>query len=258
MIRITNISKSFDSEPVLSNISFNLEEGKTLSVLGKSGCGKTTLLKIIAGIHENYSGSIEIDGSSIDHLKPKDRGAVYLYQEPLLFPHLNVEQNIAFGLQIRKENPELIKEKTTGMIRQLHLEGQEHKMPGQLSGGQKQRVAFGRAFIIHPRVLLLDEPFGSLDTDTRKNMQELFVEISNAEKITTVFVTHDVKEALLTGNRFALMQDGDLKVFKSRKEFIEDARSGVKNELQFWNNLLFFFTFILSLKSLSVNVVFTV
>lgn len=237
MIEIKNLSVSFDDEPVLREINFSLEENKTLSVLGKSGCGKTTLLKSIAGLQNNYSGSVEINGEPVNQLKPQDRGVVYLYQEPLLFPHLNVEQNIGFGLKIRKTEPSVIHQKTEKMIQQLHLEGQEKKMPDQLSGGQKQRVAFGRAFIIHPKVLLLDEPFGSLDADTRKEMQNLFIEISNSEKITTIFVTHDLKEALLTGDLFGMMHIGKLNIFENRDAFINNADTGVKEELEFWTNL---------------------
>ncbi len=237
MIEIKNLSVSFGDETVLRKINFSLRENKTLSVLGKSGCGKTTLLKTIAGIHHNYSGSVEINGEPVDQLKPQDRGVVYLYQEPLLFPHLNVVQNIGFGLKIRNTDPLVIRRKVDKMIQQLHLEGQEKKMPDQLSGGQKQRVAFGRAFIIHPKVLLLDEPFGSLDSDTRKEMQNLFIEISNTEKITTIFVTHDLKEALLTGDYFGMMHHGKLNIFENRDAFINNADTGVKEELEFWTNL---------------------
>ena len=237
MIEIKNLSVSFGDEVVLRKINFSLRENKTLSVLGKSGCGKTTLLKSIAGIENNYSGSVEINGKPVDQLKPQDRGAVYLYQEPLLFPHLNVVQNIGFGLKIRNKDPLVIRRKVDKMIQQLHLEGQEKKMPDQLSGGQKQRVAFGRAFIIHPKVLLLDEPFGSLDSDTRKEMQNLFIEISNTEKITTIFVTHDLKEALLTGDYFGMMHHGKLNIFENRDAFINNADTGVKEELEFWTNL---------------------
>jgi len=237
LIQVNDLSISFGDEPVLREINFSLEENKTLSVLGKSGCGKTTLLKSIAGIQTKYSGAVEIDGEQVDHLRPQERGVVYLYQEPLLFPHLNVEQNIGFGLKIRKTDPAVIRQKIDKMIQQLHLEGQEKKMPDQLSGGQKQRVAFGRAFIIHPKVLLLDEPFGSLDSDTRKEMQNLFIEISNTEKITTIFVTHDLKEALLTGDFFGMMHNGKLNIFENRDAFINNADTGVKEELKFWTNL---------------------
>lgn len=238
MIEAKNITKSFDDEKVLRDVSFTFEENKTLSILGKSGSGKTTLLKIIAGLVNDYSGQIKVNGQQIDHLKPKDRGVVYLYQEPLLFPHLTVEENIGFGLKLRDGKQEEIKEKTLQMVNLLQLKGQEKKYPEQLSGGQKQRVAFGRAFIIHPNVLLLDEPFGSLDSETRREMQKLFVEISRAEKITTLFVTHDLKEALITGDRFGMMQNGALNLFESRESFINDSGSGVQNELKFWNELI--------------------
>ncbi|MFU8859450.1 MAG: ABC transporter ATP-binding protein [Cyclonatronaceae bacterium] len=238
VIEVKNISKSFGSESVLTDVSFSLEENHTLSVLGKSGSGKTTLLKIIAGLVENYSGTILVNGSPIDHLKPKERGVVYLYQEPLLFPHLTVEENIAFGLSIRNESADIIQKKTSGMVEQLQLGGQEGKYPHQLSGGQKQRVAFGRAFIIHPTILLLDEPFASLDPGIRSEMQQLFRSIATEQKITTLFVTHDLKEALITGDRFGMMQNGELNLFSDREAFINDAGTGVQDELKFWTELI--------------------
>ena len=139
------------------------------------------------------------------HLKPKDRGTVYLYQEPLLFPHMTVAENISFGLKFQGHDSETVEEETSRMIDQLKLSDQEAKYPHQLSGGQKQRVAFGRAFIIHPKILLLDEPFASLDPGTRQEMQVLFKEIAEKENITSLFVTHDLKEALMTGDRFGIM-----------------------------------------------------
>jgi ABC-type sulfate/molybdate transport systems ATPase subunit len=123
------------------------------------------------------------------------------------------------------------------MIQQLRLTGQETKYPHQLSGGQKQRVAFGRAFIIHPKILLLDEPFASLDPGTRKEIQLLFKEIAEKEKITSLFVTHDLKEALMTGDRFGMMVHGRLTVYENRDDFIEDSKTGIKQEIEFWKNL---------------------
>ena len=238
MIELKGITKSYDDEPVLNDISFSLPENSTLSILGKSGSGKTTLLKIVAGLTGDYSGSIWINGKPMDDVKTKERGIVYLYQEPLLFPHLSVFENICFGLRIRKEVDSVIREKTNAMIKQLGLEGHESKYPGQLSGGQKQRVAFGRAFIIHPRVLLLDEPFGSLDSETRSEMQKLFTDISKTEKITTLFVTHDLKEALVTGDYFGMIVDGRLKIYNNKQAFIDDAETGVKQELTFWKKYI--------------------
>jgi ABC-type sugar transport system ATPase subunit len=234
MIEVKNLSKSFGEEKVLKDLSFSHQEHQTLSILGESGSGKSTLLKIIAGLLDEFSGDILVDDRSIAKLKPQDRGAVYLYQEPLLFPHLNVEQNIAFGLRIKDEDTERVAAETT---QQLKLTGQEKKYPNQLSGGQKQRVAFGRAFIIHPKILLLDEPFASLDPGTRQEMQILFKEIAEQEKITSLFVTHDLKEALLTGDRFGMMENGNLRVYDTRESFIDDSGTGVKQEIEFWKNL---------------------
>ncbi|MDX1591816.1 MAG: ABC transporter ATP-binding protein [Balneolaceae bacterium] len=238
MIELKGITKSYGDEPVLKEISFTLPANSTLSILGKSGSGKTTLLKIVAGLTGDYTGSTLINGKPVDDVKPKERGIVYLYQEPLLFPHLSVFENICFGLRIRKEIDSVIREKTNVMIKQLGLEGHESKYPGQLSGGQKQRVAFGRAFIIHPRVLLLDEPFGSLDSETRREMQKLFTDISKTEKITTLFVTHDLKEALVTGDHFGMIVDGRLRIYNDKQAFIDDAETGVKQELTFWKKYI--------------------
>lgn len=237
MIEVKNLSKNFGDEEVLKGLNFTHQEHQTLSILGESGSGKSTLLKIMAGLLDDYEGDILVNGNSITHLKPKDRGAVYLYQEALLFPHLNVKENIAFGLNIKDKDRAYVREETARMIKQLKLNGQEKKYPHQLSGGQKQRVAFGRAFIIHPKILLLDEPFASLDPGTRQEMQILFKEIAKTDKITSLFVTHDLKESLTTGDRFGLMIDGKLKIYESREEFIEDSGTGVKEEIEFWKNL---------------------
>lgn len=237
MIEVKNVSKSYGGEHVLQDVQLKHPRHQTLSILGESGSGKSTLLKIIAGLVSGYDGQILLDGIAVDHLKPRDRGAVYLYQEPLLFPHLTVEDNIAFGLEIKGESLDTIERETERMIGQLKLNGQSQKYPHQLSGGQKQRVAFGRAFIIHPKILLLDEPFASLDPGTRQEMQVLFKEIAEKEKITSLFVTHDLKEALMTGDRFGMMINGKLKVYENREEFIADSGTGVKEEIEFWKNL---------------------
>ena len=238
MIEAHSISKSYGSEQVLRDVSFTLTENETLSILGKSGSGKTTLLKIIAGLTQEYTGTIQLNGQAIDNLKPSERGMVYLYQEPLLFPHLTVSENIGFGLKIQGQDETTVRKKTEEMIERLQLKGQDSKYPHQLSGGQKQRVAFGRAFIIHPRVLLLDEPFGSLDSETRRDMQNLFSEISKAEQMTTLFVTHDLKEALITGDRFGMIVNGSLKIFDDREAFIRDSGTGILEELTFWKEFM--------------------
>jgi ABC-type sugar transport system ATPase subunit len=233
-LSVKNIVKTYKNEAVVQQLSLELEKGKTLSVLGKSGCGKSTLLKIVAGLLDFDSGEIELDGNSINELEPAERGIVYLYQEPLLFPHLNVFENIAFGLRLRSLDKQEIEQRTIQMIGKLGLVDHSDKMPEQLSGGQRQRVAFGRAIIINPAVLLLDEPFGNLDTEIRAQMQQFFMQLSEQFSITTLFVTHDLKEALLVGDSMGLMEHGQLTCYQSKEAFVADVRTGATNEISFW------------------------
>ncbi|WP_236974674.1 ABC transporter ATP-binding protein [Membranihabitans maritimus] len=236
-LEIKNISKSYKKEKVVKNLNFSLDANLTLSVLGKSGCGKTTMLKIIAGLESSEEGEIFLDAKNITREKAEKRNTIYLYQEDLLFPHLNVFENIAFALHIRKLPEKVIITKVKTMLDNLELSGQDHKMPNELSGGQRQRVSFGRAIISNPSLLLLDEPFGSLDSLTRNKMQKLFKNLSRKYNITSIFVTHDLKEALLMGDQIGLMKEGNLKVYDSKEEFINDPGTGVQNEILFWDKL---------------------
>lgn len=237
-LEVQNISKRFNQEAVVTNLSLSLQKHKTLSILGKSGCGKTTMLKMLAGLVLPDSGSLTLDGQSVADKKPHERNIVYLYQEDLLFPHLNVFENVAFGLRLRKIPEKEVQQKVIEMIASLELEAQMDKMPHQLSGGQRQRVSFGRALITNPALLLLDEPFGSLDSGTRQRMQQFFKKIASQYSITSLFVTHDLKEAILMGDEIAFMQAGKLKVYKSKEDFINDSETGVKEEIGFWNALV--------------------
>lgn len=237
-LEVKNITKSFHREKVVTDLNFSLNTHQTLSILGRSGCGKTTMLKIIAGLVPADSGEIILKGENIDQKSPERRSIVYLYQEDLLFPHLDVFENIAFGLRIKKVPKDEIQDKVTAMIRSLELEGQGNKMPDQLSGGQRQRVSFGRAIITNPSLLLLDEPFGSLDAGTRQRMQQLFKKLAETFSITSLFVTHDLKEAILMGDEIAYMSSGRLKVYKDKNDFIKDPDTGVQSEINFWDSLL--------------------
>ncbi len=237
LLEVKDISKRFKQEEVLRELNFSLEAHHTLSILGRSGSGKTTLLKILGGLETPDTGGIMLDGEPLGERKAGQRGVVYLYQEDLLFPHLDVFGNIAFGLQLRKVPQADIKQKVHDMIGHLELKGQENKMPHQLSGGQRQRVSFGRAIITNPKLLLLDEPFGSLDTGTRERMQQLFKGLANDFQITSLFVTHDLKEAILMGDRLAFMRSGRLKVYEDQQSFIDDPETGVKKEIEFWEGL---------------------
>lgn len=238
MLTVQNISKTYQKKEILKSVSFTLHKNQLLSILGKSGSGKTTLLKILAGLETPDSGEVMVQGKSILPIPPHQRKIVYLYQESLLFPHLNVFENVAFGLKLQKQNKSVIADKTQQLLEALGLADQAHKMPYQISGGQKQRVSFGRALIIEPQLLLLDEPFGSLDPGTREQMQALLQKMIAQYQITGLFVTHDIKEALLMGDQIALMQNGQLRTFQSTNEFIEDKQTGAKAEIEFWRRFI--------------------
>jgi len=237
-LEIQKIKKSFDKDTIVNDLSISLAQHKTLSILGKSGCGKTTMLKIIAGLISQDQGSILLDGTIVDDVAPEKRNIVYLYQQDLLFPHLNIFENVAFGLRIKNKSEDDIREKVTAMMTSLELEGQANKMPQQLSGGQRQRVSFGRAIITNPALLLLDAPFGSLDTGTRERMQHFFKKIAAEFHTTSLFVTHDLKEAILMGDQIGLMENGHLKLYEDKKAFIDDSSTGVHKEMHFWKNLI--------------------
>ncbi len=237
LLEAKNIEKRFGEEPVLRSLNIGVAEHEMLSILGRSGSGKTTLLKVLAGLETMDSGQVWLEGRDIGSLPPNRRNIVYLYQEALLFPHLNVFENIAFGLRLRKVPKGEIKQRVGEMLANLELPEQAQKMPHQLSGGQRQRVAFGRALIINPKVLLLDEPFGALDAETRDSMQQLLKRIAREFAITAIFVTHSLKEAILMGDRIGMMEQGRLRLYKNKQDFIDDGRTGVQEELGFWKNL---------------------
>ncbi|KIX21532.1 sulfate ABC transporter ATP-binding protein [Flavobacterium sp. 316] len=239
ILELKHISKNFGTEKILSEVSLSLEKGKTLSLLGSSGSGKTTLLKIIAGLEKQDSGSIFLNETEISQTKPQNRQCIYLYQEPLLFPHLNVFENIAFGLRIRKEKEELIQQKVNEIVELIDLTSHVNKMTHQLSGGQRQRISFARAIIIKPKVLLLDEPFGALDTTTREQMQKLFKKLSQTMQISSLFVTHDIKESIIMGDSISKIEKGKLIQYEDKKDFFQDSASGVQNEINFWKQFNF-------------------
>ncbi|HYM60637.1 MAG TPA: ABC transporter ATP-binding protein [Thermoanaerobaculia bacterium] len=233
------IGKSFGGEDVLRGVDLSVAQQTTLSILGRSGCGKTTLLKIVAGLIAPDAGQVLLRGIDITNLPPQRRHILYLYQEPLLFPHLDAFDNVAFGLRLRDRPEPEVREATETMLAELDLSEQRHKMPHQLSGGQRQRVAFGRALAINPALLLLDEPFSSLDSETRGSMQQLFKRIAARHAITSIFVTHNLKESILMGDAIAHMRDGALHTYATKEAFVQDPGSGVAEEMEFWDGLRF-------------------
>lgn len=224
---------AYRAKTVFRDLGFSLEQGKTLAILGKSGCGKTSLLKLIAGLNAG-KGQILLENADVSNFPPQKRGIVYLYQEALLFPHLNVFENVAFGLRIRKTPENILQEKTRAMLEALGLQDQAHKSADQLSGGQKQRVAFGRALIVAPKLLLLDEPFGNLDVETRAAMQDFYKEMAHKSGISAILVTHDLKEAIRMGDAWAYLEDGNLELFPDLQDFMSDPRTGMQEEIRFW------------------------
>lgn len=236
-LEVRGLAKRFSGERVFDSVTFSLEERHVLSVVGRSGCGKTTLLKIIAGLLAADEGRIVRRGADITSLSAEKRDVVYLYQEPLLFPHLSVFENVAFGLRLRRVAAERIERDVLRMLESLDLSEHRDKAPEYLSGGQRQRVSFGRALILGPSLLLLDEPFGSLDSETRTQMQALFKKVAIEYAITAIFVTHDIKEALLVGDRLSTLRDGRLHAYQTKAEFIADPDAGVAEEVAFWTAL---------------------
>jgi ABC-type sugar transport system ATPase subunit len=231
------VAKSYGPEPVLRGVSLSLQASRTLSILGRSGCGKTTLLKIIAGLVPLDSGRLFLGDADITSVPPQRRNILYLYQAPLLFPHLDVAQNIAFGLELRRQSATTIAAAVDPLLEELELAALRNRMPDELSGGQRQRVAFGRALVVGPAVLLLDEPFSSLDAETRGNMQQLFKRMAARHGITSIFVTHSLKEAIVMGDEIAHLEQGTLTTYSGLSELIDDPQSGVAEEMAFWDSL---------------------
>jgi len=220
-IELINLYKKFDDKLVLNNINMTIKEGEMVSLLGPSGCGKTTTLKIIAGLIQPDSGDVSFYGSSVLDIPVEKRGAVIVFQDYLLFPHLTIEENIGFGLKMAKVNKKKRKEKVSEMIDLVKLNGHEKKYPNELSGGQRQRVAIARALAVEPKVLLLDEPFSNLDTNLRENMRDFISKIQKEFNITTLLVTHDKEEALMTSDKIAVILNGEIKQFGNPYEIYQ-------------------------------------
>ncbi|MGN1347710.1 MAG: ABC transporter ATP-binding protein, partial [Acutalibacteraceae bacterium] len=211
IIQFKNIVKSYDGEKsVLDNISLDIYENEFVTLLGPSGCGKTTLLRILGGFLTPDSGSVIFEGKDISSLPPYKREVNTVFQSYALFTHLNVFENIAFGLRIKKEPQDVIVQKVKRMLKLVNLEGYEKRKVTDLSGGQQQRIAIARALVNEPKVLLLDEPLAALDTKLRKEMQQELIRIQEEVGITFIFVTHDQEEALTLSDKIVVMDGGKI------------------------------------------------
>ena len=209
LLELKNIKKSFTpGEDVLDDICLTVARGEFVTLLGSSGCGKTTTLRIIAGLEQTDSGSVWINGQDVTKLPPDKRDVNTVFQNYALFPHMNVAENIGYGLKLKKVPKSEIRKKVSQMLELVQLEGYEKRKPSELSGGQKQRVAIARALVNNPKVLLLDEPLGALDLQLRRAMQ---IELKHLQKklgITFIYITHDQEEAINMSDRIAVMKDG--------------------------------------------------
>ena len=208
-LELKEIKKSFtEGEAVLDNISLEISKGEFITLLGSSGCGKTTTLRIIAGLEQPDAGSVWLDGREVTGLEPNQRDVNTVFQNYALFPHMNVAENIGYGLKLKKVPKSEIRKKVSQMLELVQLEGYEKRKPSELSCGQKQRVAIARALVNNPKVLLLDEPLGALDLQLRRAMQ---IELKHLQKklgITFIYITHDQEEAINMSDRIAVMRDG--------------------------------------------------
>ena len=208
VLRLDNIYKAFAEVPVLNGICLEVEQGEFITLLGSSGCGKTTTLRIIAGLEQADKGSVWLDGQDITNAVPNKRDVNTVFQNYALFPHMTVAENIAYGLKLRKVPKKEVSAKVEEMLKLVQLEGFGNRRPDQLSGGQRQRVAIARAVVNEPKVLLLDEPLGALDLKLRRQMQLELKRIQKQLGITFIYITHDQEEAINMSDRIAVMRNG--------------------------------------------------
>lgn len=210
VISLRDIFVRFDGEVILNHINLDIKEKEFVTILGPSGCGKTTTLRIIGGFVEPESGDVIFDGKRINNLPPNKRNVNTVFQKYSLFPHLNVYDNVAFGLKLKKVPKNIIKEKVTKMLATVDLKGYEKRSIAKLSGGQQQRVAIARALVCDPEIILLDEPLGALDLKLRKSMQLELKEIQQKTEKTFIYVTHDQEEALTMSDTVVVMNNGSI------------------------------------------------
>ncbi len=224
-VYLENISKRFDREEAVKNLTLKVDRGRMISLLGPSGCGKSTTLKIIAGLVAPEEGRVFIGGDSVNHLPTQKRGAVIVFQDHRLFPHMTVGGNVEFGLRMQRMDKKLRREKVREMLRFVGLQDHGGKYPAEISGGQQQRVAIARSLVVDPKVLLLDEPFSNLDQRLKEEMRSFIVKIQRRLKITTILVTHDKEDALITSEKIGVMFNGELKQYGTPEELYENPAS---------------------------------
>lgn len=224
-VELRGLSANYGSVRAVENVSIRLAAGRLLALLGPSGCGKTTLLRLLAGLLEPSNGEIVFDGVSVAGIPAERRGVAMVFQKPLLFPHMNVAGNVAFGLKMRGISPAETSQRVREALDSVQMSGFDHRGARELSGGQEQRVALARALVTQPRVLLLDEPFSALDERLRAGMRSLVRDLQRRMSITTLFVTHDQSEAAQVADEIALMLHGSIEQTGPVRDFYERPAS---------------------------------
>ena len=225
IINLTDVSKSYDGELILDHINLQIHDKEFVTLLGPSGCGKTTTLRIIGGFETPDTGNVCFDGKSVKDVPPHKRPVNTVFQKYALFPHLNVFENIAFGLRLKKTDEETIREKVKEALSLVNLKGFERRRVTTLSGGQQQRVAIARALVNEPEVLLLDEPLGALDLKLRKDMQNELKKMQKATGITFIYVTHDQEEALSMSDVVVVMANGQIQQIGSPTDIYNEPEN---------------------------------
>src|SRR5215207_11423328 len=220
-IAITNITKRFGDFVALDNVSLEIPDGDLTALLGPSGGGKSTLLRVIAGLETPDDGSVAFSGEDATGLPPQRRNVGFVFQHYAAFKHMSVARNVAFGLEIRKRPKAEIERRVKELLELVHLEAFAHRRPSQLSGGQRQRMALARALAVEPQVLLLDEPFGALDAQVRKELRVWLRRLHDEIHVTTVFVTHDQEEAMDVADRIVVIASGHIEQIGSPDELYE-------------------------------------
>ena len=225
IVALKNIVVDFDGEPILTGLSLDIHDKEFVTLLGPSGCGKTTTLRVIGGFVEPRSGNVFFAGRDITRLPPYKRQVNTVFQKYALFPHLNVFENVAFGLRLQKLDEKEIRSRCLEMLELVGLKGYERRNTAALSGGQQQRVAIARALVNHPKVLLLDEPLGALDLKLRKDMQIELKRIQQSLDITFIYVTHDQEEALTMSDTVVVMNRGDIQQIGSPQDIYNEPNN---------------------------------
>ena len=225
LVTLTDISKSYGDQLILDKLNLSIKENEFLTLLGPSGCGKTTTLRILGGFEAPDSGQVIFDGKDITSLPPNKRNLNTVFQKYALFSHMNIEENIAFGLKISGKSASYIKDKVKYALKLVNLDGYENRLPDSLSGGQQQRVAIARAIVNEPRLLLLDEPLGALDLKLRQDMQYELIRLKNELGITFIYVTHDQEEALTMSDTIVVMNQGYIQQMGSPEDIYNEPQN---------------------------------